>query len=101
MHSHLKIALKLLPQLLGETLCREHQLEKQQGASLKASHIDAACNAFFLASSRTIHFRRLEIMCFALLKPADLIGEIKIFYETEKLCIYDSLPSVGKIISFE
>ena len=41
------------------------------------------------------------MMCFALLKPADLIGEIKIFYETEKQCIYERLPSVGKIVSFE
>ena len=48
-----------------------------------------------------VSFIRLKMMCFPLSEPADLIGEIKIFYETEKLCIYDRLPSVGKIVSFE
>ena len=44
MHSPLEIALKLLPQLLGETWCMKHQLEKQQGEPLQAGHIDAVCS---------------------------------------------------------
>ena len=45
LHSHLEIALRVPPQLLGETLCMKHQLEKQQGAPLQAGHIDAVCSA--------------------------------------------------------